>query len=178
MLRRVMTPAVLAACLVTAVFVEPGISSPQKSRVAWPKKHGAYVAKSSESIPAFPRTLSGYRSKPNKDFWGESFNSRGALRLFAGKGWTMIEDFPYTQNGCSAGVFMLRWRADHPGTRVASHVGYSQDVTYGPAKIGSFGYIYGTNCEQPMFKFPATDTGDEAGLVDIYYELKFWQAAP
>jgi len=45
-------------------------------------------------------------------------------------------------------------------------------------KIGSFGYMSGTNCEQPMFKFSGAVNGDKSTLVDVYYELKFWQAAP
>lgn len=36
--------------------------------------------------------------------------------------------------------------------------------------------LSGTNCDQPMFKFADSRNGDT--LVDIYYELKFWQAAP
>jgi hypothetical protein len=35
-----------------------------------------------------------------------------------------------------------------------------------------YGYMYGTNCDQPLFKVT------ESTLVDVYYELKFWQAAP
>jgi hypothetical protein len=36
----------------------------------------------------------------------------------------------------------------------------------------------GSNCEQPMFKFAGTVKGNKSTLVDIFYELKFWQAAP
>jgi hypothetical protein len=122
--------------------------------------------------------LSGYRSENNKDFWGASFACRGTLRIFAGQGWAGIADFPNTMNGCSAGVFMLRWRAAHPDVHIAATLGYSPDLILGETKIGSFGYMCSNNCEQPLFKFPSAPDGDESTLVDIYYELKFWQAAP
>lgn len=141
-------------------------------RPLWPEETGAYVAVSSETIPHFPEVLSGFRSEDNKDFWGNAFDCRGSIRIFEGNGWEGIHDFPNTMNGCSAGVFMIRWRSSSPDMPIATTVGYSPEATYGEAKTGSFGYMYGTNCEQPLFKA----TG--ASLVDVYYELKFWHAAP
>ena len=148
------------------------------SQPSWPKNQGVYIASSSETIPIFPRALSGYRSESNKDFWGETFASRGTLRIFDSNGWEGIPDFPSTMNGCSAGVFMIRWRSAHPNVCIASTLGYSTDVTYGKPKTGSFGYMYGNNCEQPLFRFADPHDSNETNLVDIYYELKFWQAAP
>jgi hypothetical protein len=72
---------------------------------------------------------------------------------------------------------MIRWRLSNSNVLVQSSVRYSKD-TPGEMKAGSFGYMSGTNCEQPMFKFEATRNGDKSTLVDVYYELKFWQAAP
>jgi hypothetical protein len=150
----------------------------ETSRPSWPQEQGVFIADSSEAIPPFPGTLSGYRSEENKDFWGNTFTSRGTLRIFDSDGWAGILDFPDTQNSCSAGVFMIRWRSAYPDVRIASTVGYSPDVTYEEAKIGSFGYMSGNNCEQPLFRFADTPNGSETTLVDIYYELRFWQAAP
>jgi hypothetical protein len=48
----------------------------------WPKKAGVFIATSSEAIPPFPRSLSGYRSENNTDFWNQPFTLRGSLRLF------------------------------------------------------------------------------------------------
>ena len=70
---------------------------------------------------------------------------------------------------------MIRWRSSDPTVLVQSSVRYSKDIT-GTMKAGRFGYMSGTNCEQPMFKFGSARNGDT--LVDVYYELKFWQAAP
>ena len=38
------------------------------------------------------------------------------------------------------------------------------------------GHHIAPNCEEPLFKFAST--GDSSTLEDIYYELKFWRAAP
>lgn len=141
-------------------------------RPLWPEEMGAYVAASSETIPHFPEVLSGLRSEDNKDFWGNVFDCRGTIRIFEGNGWEGIHDFPNTMNGCSAGVFMIRWRSSSPDVPIATIVGYSPETTYGEAKTGSFGYMYGTNCEQPLFRVI------DSSLVDVYYELKFWHAVP
>jgi hypothetical protein len=136
-----------------------------------------YIAKSSETIPDFPRVLSGYRTENNKDFWDKPFACRGTLRIFSENGWTEIPDFPNSGNNCGAGMFMIRWRSGNPDVRVASTMAYEKDYI-STSKTGAFGYMYGTNCEQPWFKFSVTLNHDESNLVDIYYELKFWQAAP
>ncbi len=141
----------------------------------WPKKHGVYTAKSSDLIPAFPRRLRQYRaSGNNKDFWGHTFAASGSIRIFEGSGWTTVDDFPSTMNNCSSGVFMIRWRS--AGPRVASTLGASDSTVVSSPKEGAFGYMFGTNCDQPMFKFPSNN--GPGNLTDIYYELKFWQAAP
>lgn len=76
-------------------------------------------------------------------------------------------------------MFMIRWRSANPEVVIASTLGYSSEYANKGAikitpKIGSFGYMLGTNCEQPLFKFSAPRNGNESNLVDIYYELKFW----
>jgi hypothetical protein len=139
----------------------------------WSK--GVFVTTSSEVIPPFPLRLSGYRSEENKDFWNKPFPLRGSIRVFNEKPLEGIPDFPNTMNGCSSGVFMIRWRSADPNVLIESSVRYSSDVP-GETKTGVFGYMSGTNCEQPMFRFRRSANGNT--LVDVYYELKFWQAAP
>lgn len=143
-------------------------------RPTWPKNAGVFVATSSETIPPFPRSLSGYRSENNKDFWNQPFTLRGSLRLFGRDVWEGIPHFPDTMNGCSAGVFMVRWRSADPSIAVQSSVRYSSSVPSKTTGTGVFGYMSGSNCEQPMFKVEVAGSR----LVDVYYELKFWQAAP
>ena len=179
------SPVAIAAVLLVTVFVLPmalgaGSSSPI-TRTPWPKNQGVYTATSSETIPLFSRTLSGFRpEEDNKDFWGHTFACKGSIRIFARAGWTGVPNFPATMNGCSSGVFMVRWRSASPDVRIESSLGY-YDLRVGPAKkpkVGVFGYMYGTNCDQPMFKFGGTLNGNDSTLTDVYYELKFWQAAP
>ena len=153
----------------------------QESRAAkWPKKHGAFSAKSSETIPSFPAKSSGYRSESGKDFWANPFRTRSALRVFQGSGWSQISEFPKTMNGCSAGRFMLRWRSANPDVLVDSATGYFGDVRVinSQARSANYGYMQGTNCEEPLFRFGKVLNRNQSTLVDIYYEIKFWQAAP
>jgi hypothetical protein len=156
-----------------------GVDGGQGSTVrpSWPEKHGEYVAASSEAIPLFPPTLGGYRFENDKDFWGRAFPSKGSIRVFQGEDWQGLHNFPNTMNGCSAGVFMIRWRLSDPEVRVQSSVRYSSKVG-DTTKTGAFGCMSGTNCDQPMFKFAGTINGNQSTLVDVYYELKFWQTAP
>jgi hypothetical protein len=162
-----------AACLLLCAQGQRNLQRP-----LWPTKNGEYIARSSGQIPPFPRTLAGYRSEGGKDFWGKPFPVRGTLRVFQGNDWEGLPDFPNTMNGCSAGVFMIRWRLSDPEVRVASNVRFSSKVSNGTPRTAAFGYMSGTNCEQPMFKFAGTVNKNASTLVDVYYELKFWQAAP
>ena len=159
-----------------AVLFLLGVAQSQQTRPAWPKQLGTYVATSSETIPLFSRAWSGFRSEEGKDFWGKPFSTRGSIRVFKGQDWQGIPNFPNTMNGCSAGVFMIRWRSAYAVDRIlTSAVNNASVASRSQAKPGVFGYMAGTNCDQPMFKF-ADSHGDS--LVDVYYELKFWQAAP
>ena len=168
----------IAAVLLVAVFV---LSTAGSSSPIWPKNRGVYIATSSETIPLFARAVSGFRpEEDNKDFWAHPFACKGSIRIFEGAGWTGIPNFPATMNGCSSGVFMIRWRSASRDIRVESTLGY-YDLTVGPAikpKVGTFGYMYGTNGDQPMFKLVGTLNRNGSNLVDVYYELKFWEAAP
>jgi hypothetical protein len=168
---------ILAALALVAALGASSASAQKSNTPTWPKGKGEYIATSSETIPPFPRTLSGYRSEKDKDFWDKPFQSKGTVRTFQGNGWQGLPHFPNTMNGCSSGVFMIRWRSSDPSVVVQSSVRYSKD-TPATMKAGSFGYMSGTNCEQPMFKFGSARNGDKSTLVDVYYELKFWQAAP
>ena len=78
---------------------------------------------------------------------------------------------------------MLRWRSANPDVRIASVLSGSGDGQpyLAPGrnpKTGSFGYMYASNCEEPMFKFVNAVNDNTSNLVDIYYEVKFWRAAP
>lgn len=167
-----------AVSLLATVCVPQARSQRTNAPLSWPKDRGEYIAASSDHIPPFPEKLSGYRSENGKDFWDKPFSSKGTVRIFEGNGWQGLPKFPNTMNGCSSGVFMIRWRSSDPNVRLESSVRYSSKDVSGSTKEGSFGFMSGTNCEQPMFRFAGRRNGDKATLVDVYYELKFWQAAP
>ncbi len=178
----------LGVVLSVAIFIS-GAGVAQSPRPKWPTVRGAYVARSSETIPAFPSSLSGYRSDAGKDYWGRDFVTRGTVRVFQGNNWDMIyPPLPATMNHCSDGVFMIRWRSANPNILIDSALGpYTTEnipnldnlISANAARASStFGYMQGTNCDQPMFKFARSLNNDGSTLVDVYYELKFWQAAP
>lgn len=164
-------------CLALLPLTANGQRSP--ARLSWPKQAGTYVATSSETIPAFPSNLSGFRSDEGKDFWGKPFSVSGTMRVFQGKGWMGIPKFPNTMNGCSSGFFMIRWRTDSPDEPIQSSIRSSAAVgDVKSVRKGAFGYMSGSNCDQPMFNFGNARMRNGSTLVDIHYELKFWQAAP
>ncbi len=162
--------------LVAGFVLLAGFNASLSSPIArsWPKNKGVYLASSSETIPAFPRTLSGYRTENDKDFWDHTFVCRGSTRVFEGGAWSGIPDFPATMSGCGHGVFMIRWRSLLP---IEFALGFHELTVSSSSKMGTFGYMYGTNCEQPMFKFVRT-AGSGSNLTDVFYEIRFWQAAP
>jgi hypothetical protein len=156
-----------------------GTTAQLSPRPSWPQELGAYIASSSETIAAFPTEFSGYRHESGKDFWGKSAIEKGTIRIFQGRGWQGIHKFPATMNGCSSGVFMIRWRSAHPDSPIESSLrSYNGAIATDTKPAQGFGYMFGTNCHQPMFKFPDGPNPDGGTLVDVYYELKFWQAAP
>jgi hypothetical protein len=128
--------------------IEVNFNLSAQSRPSWPKPPAASIASSSEAIPAFPPLLNGYRSEDGKDFWGKPFVVRGAIRVFQGNGWQGIPNFPESMNGCSAGIFMIRWRSAYPNDDlIQSSVRPNAAVpSRMEAKTGGFGYMSGTNC--------------------------------
>lgn len=169
----------LAVTLVT-VCLPAFVGAQRAGRSNWPKD-GVYLATSSETIPQFPRALSGYRPTGDLDYWDHPlpFSLHGSIRISQGGGWQAIsDDFPKTMNHCSAGVFMIRWRSDNPNVLVSTALANELDTPETSVQTGRFGYMRGWNCVQPAFKFGRAINGNKSNLVDIYYELKFWRAAP
>ena len=175
-------PIVIAFVLL--MLIVPSVLSTGPTRPSWPKHFGVYIATSSETIPLFPRAISGYRpAGDNMSYWDERFPSSGSIRIFQANAWEGIPHFPVNMNHCSNGAFMVRWRSANPELKVATILSSDQGdgkpyMVNDRPKTGAFGYIYGFNCEQPMFKAVGARTGDSSNIIDIFYELKFWKAAP
>ena len=157
---------------------KPPINNLTDSKPIWPDELGTYVVSASEDIPPFPDTLQMFRfAGVNTDFWGKEFICTGSIRIFDGAGWDGIYAFPHIQNHCTAGLFMIRWRCANPQIFVNSTLSYSTDLA-SDGDLGISGYMFGTNCEQPLFKIETELNNSGSTLADIFYELKFWQAAP
>jgi hypothetical protein len=79
------------------------------SNAGWPTQPGdAYITMASESIPPFPKRLSGYISKAGHDFWGKPFRSRGNNPRFSGARLAGNTKFPeYNER-------LFRWRLYDP----------------------------------------------------------------
>jgi hypothetical protein len=172
--------------VVTVLFLPTFIGCQSVGRPTWPKLparlSAVYIATPSETIPLFPSEIPQYRDTGKMHYWEEPYTLHGTIRISEGDDWATIPDFPHNGNHCGEGLFMIRWRTSNPDVLVASNVAYSPEPSFNEAeeaKTGSFGYMLGTNCEQPLFRFAGTRKGNESHLlVDIHYELKFWQAAP
>jgi len=178
-MKQMAKPRIAIAIRLTAIAVVllvPFNVMSQHAGASWARTSSVSIATSSKYIPAFPSTLRGFQSDNGKDFWGHDFVMHGSMRVFDNNGWANIPDFPNTMNHCGEGIFMIRWKCANPNVRIASTLGYSPDLVTVKAKFGNCGYIVGTNCEQPLFKFIDTN-GDTSNLADIHYELKFWRSA-
>jgi len=138
---------------------------------------GEFRATSRDRIPVFPRALSGYVSEQGKDFSGKPYPVRGSISVEDGSEWKGLRHFPTTRNGCSFGVFMLRWRVSDPAIRVYSTIDNPRKSTANVA-TGAYGYMYGTICDKPQFKFAKATKPNWPNHVDVFYELKFWEAKP
>ncbi|HEY1471815.1 MAG TPA: hypothetical protein VGF61_22440 [Candidatus Acidoferrum sp.] len=114
------------------------------ARPSWPQKSGVYTASSGEAIPAFPSELRGYRYRGWKGLLEKPFSEKGTIRVFQGGGWQGITQFPATMNGCSSGVFMIRWRSAHADTTVESSLrSYNAVVAVYTKPAQGFGYMSG-----------------------------------
>ena len=155
---------------------DPGPNSAD-ARPPWPRRMGEFSATSRNRIPSFPLALSGYRSEAGKDFEGKFYPTRGFIRVENGSEWKGLRHFPRTKNGCSSGLFMLRWRLSDPAIHVYSTIDNPRKSTANVA-TGSYGYMYGSVCDKPEFKFASASKPNWSNLVDVFYEVKFWEATP
>jgi hypothetical protein len=58
-----------------------------------------------------------------------------------------------------------------PDGFLRSTLAYNPENACG-GRLGGYGYMYGSNCQELMFMVTTNE------MVDIFYELKFWKAAP
>lgn len=128
---------------------------------SWPTELGAYRTSSSAGIPPFPERLEGYKPSGGPE--------SGVMRVFKGQEWKSLPNVEAAHNGCSHSIWMVRWRSANTITVLTTSEGRD-------AGESTHGYMLGSRCNQPNFKFGATD--GSSTLVDVFYEIQHWNAAP
>ncbi len=166
----------IAAAAAVAVITSGGMIgfAPTANAGHWPSSSfyppRAETVAARNQIPKFPLALPKFIRVPGRDFWNRPVNERGQVRTFGNESWQSINEFPNTMNGCHNGVFLLRWRsANGP---VLSAVGWStKKADFKANKPASYGYMYGTNCQMPLFKSIQNNH-----INNVIYEIFFYQA--
>ena len=157
------------------------VSNTHATSKSWPSEDGVHVSILSKSLQVFPKISSGYRyAGHNMDYWGKPFSTKGTIHLVNGADWKGITSFPVQMNKCIYGRYMVRWWLANQGLRVNSTIGvpsYSGDgipsydkELLDKTKTGAAGYMQGSVCDEPVFKFKGT-----SNTVDLNYEVEFWQ---
>ena len=129
----------------------------------------AVAVSTRSAIPQFPVSIPEFYRVPGRDFWNKSVSERGQVRTFGNGEWQSIHEFPNTMNGCHNGVFLLRWRSSNGP--VLSAVGWSKNAEFKANKPASYGYMYGTNCQMPLFNSVRNNH-----INNVIYEIFFYQA--
>lgn len=146
----------------------------------WNTEIGIHASNNIADLPEFPTKLKGFQpTKEGTDYFGDKIEQEGTVRVMAGE-WQGIEKFPASMNDCSQGMYMLRWRTSNEQAQVDSGSSYMvEGLNEKDATIvtGNSGYITGTNCEQPFFRFKPADS-NSGNMVDVSYKLMFWKIAP
>jgi hypothetical protein len=147
-----------------SVFVSSDIPIP---------KPGYAIARSvpySQSVPSFPSSISGTSRLGS---W------RTTVRLFEGDGWSYIPEWRGpSANRCYEYVWAVRWRSANPDVTLRAGAYAAPDITIKGAKPGGAGYISGTSCNAPEFRFGSAINGNQSNLVDVYVEWRVWTVKP
>ncbi len=144
---------------------------------AWPKEQGVYTAATAKQIPGFPTKLVGFQPRTGEDYFGETFASTGMVTVGEDDDWEFIEDFPYSGIDCIAGVYTLRWQLSDPAVKIQTTIENPGNKPPPPMATGSFGYMYGSSCTQPRFRFVSSTGKNKANSADVSYEVRFWKTA-
>ena len=169
------TISLIMKLLASLIITLLGSTLTTNPALSWPQEIGssaeALTTDSRGEIPSFPASIPGFIREPGLDFWNKPTNERGQVRTYGDSKWEGIHDFPNTQNGCDNGIFLIRWRAT--GGPVYSATGHSPTAIHHIAeKPSAFGYMHGSNCQQPLFKGINPNT-----INNVLYEVIFWKAS-
>ena len=140
--------------------------------------------KQAKEMPSQPTKIKGWEYKSNQDYWGSAFKGTGEIRVFDdGKPQSVLDcmsassgciQFPATQNSCSSGIFILRWRSMNPDVQIAATTQFA-GLLNKDWKEGTKGYLIGTNCHAPLFKFHSVSNKNGSSLADIRFDVRMWR---
>jgi hypothetical protein len=175
-MRRLVGVVVLVVAMVTVSSAPSGATVDSAAVVTSDipiPKPGYAIARSvpySQSVPAFPSSISGT---------SRLGSCRTTVRLFEGDRWSYIPEWRGpSANLCYEHVWAVRWRSANPDVTVRAGAYAVPDITIERAKPGGAGYISGTSCNAPEFKFGSAINGNESNLVDVYVEWRGWTVKP
>jgi hypothetical protein len=92
----------------------------------------------------------------------------------------LINNFPFTQNGCSSHAMRTKWRTVGTVLVVGTIFYKNQDETVTEASLkdsgsGTSGWIDTNGCAQPVF---FVRTGQQSTLADVAFEVRQYELAP
>ena len=122
----------------------------------------------SQTVPGFPRTVTGYRLRSD---------GRTETRLFRGNGWEALTPLHQAVQSCGDFRWYVRWRSTASDVPIDAAVGDTALPGFNPVikpSRGSAGYITGFSCVSPGLRY-AMISGVEGGLVDVDYEYQIWE---
>lgn len=171
--------AVIAAAATTALALaiaapSSGVAAPSLASGTVPiPKPGNVIVRSypySQSVPSLPTRISG---TSRLGTW------RTTLRLFEGDEWAYVDEWRGpSANYCNDYVWAVRWRSANPDVTITAGAYAIPDLTLGKAKPGGAGYISGTSCNAPEFRFGSAINGNQSNLVDVNLEWRVWTVEP
>lgn len=134
----------------------------------------AFPADNKKSMPKFLTNIEGYQYRPGYSWWGKPIKETGQIRTFGNDTWETIDDFPNSMNGCYNGIFLIRWRSANGPVQSAVGFGPMAGLGYKTVTIASrpstYGYMYGTNCQLPLFK-----SAHQNQINNIAYQVKYFK---
>ena len=122
----------------------------------------------SQTVPGFPRTVTGYRLRSD---------GRTETRLFRGEGWQALTPLDHAVNSCGDFRWYVRWRSTAPDVLIdaaAGDTGLPGFNRIGKPSRGGAGYMTGFSCVSPGLRY-AMLPGVQGGLVDVDYEYQVWE---